>query len=97
MIYTSYGSIEGYLVSLGDGIGIRDFVSKKVISCDFPDELFKQAEGLINKKVYIFGIIRKYFHGDIIEILAEELKALPLPSQESTLESILERLREDKV
>lgn len=100
-IYKSYGSIEGYLVSMSlvkkSSIGIRSFTDNKVIRCYFSDDLFEQAKEAIGKKVYVFGIIRQYFHGEKRNIEVKKLKILPQQSQASSLDNILKLMRGETV
>ena len=79
--YKIYGSIEGKLISISvaqrQNMGIRSSTEKKVIRCFFPDELFDQARDALGKRVYVFGLIRQYLHGEKINIQVQELKVFP--------------------
>ena len=92
--YKIYGSVEGKLVSISlaqrQNMGIRSSTDKKVIKCFFPDELFDQARDSLGKRVYVFGLIRQYLHGDKINIQVQELKVLPEETKSLTeLSSIM--------
>lgn len=95
--YKIYGSIEGQLVSISianrQNIGIRSLTDKKVIKCFFPDELFEQAREALGKRVYVFGLIRQYFHGEKINIQVQELKVFPDANGSSSLSNIINLLR----
>lgn len=101
-VYKSYGSIEGYLVSMSlvkkSNIGIRSFTDNKIIRCYFTtDDIFEQAKEAMGKKVYVFGIIRQDWHGEKHNIEVKELKILPQQSQTSSLDNILKLMRGETV
>ena len=92
-----YGAIEGKLVSISIGhgkrIGIRSMVENKTVTCFFPDELFETARNAIGKRVYIFGLIRQYLHGEKINIHVQEIKLLPEPSDSFSVANIFNMIR----
>lgn len=95
--YSIYGSIEGQLVSINianrQNIGIRSLTDDKIIKCFFPVELFEQAREALGKRVYVFGLIRQYFHGEKINIQVQELKVFPKKSDASSLSNIINSIR----
>jgi hypothetical protein len=95
--YQIYGSIEGKLVSISianrQNIGIRSFTDEKIVKCFFPDKLFEQAREALGKRVYVFGLIRQYLHGEKINIQVEELKVFPEKSPLSSLSNIIDLIR----
>lgn len=79
-----YGSIEGKLIitnpikfffGLG-GLAIINNVDSEIVRCDFPRDLKKCSQNQVGKKVYLFGLISSYYHGDKISIKVLELKKL---------------------
>jgi hypothetical protein len=95
--HTSYGSIEGQLVSISlanqQSLGIRDFIDNKIIKCYFPDSLFETARNALGKRIYVFGIIRQRTHGPKVNIKVAELKVLPDPSEMPSVMDIFRNLR----
>ncbi len=87
--YSIYGSIEGQLVSINianrQKMGIRSLTDNKIIKCFFPEELFEQAREALGKRVYVFGLIRQYLHGEKINIQVQEMKVFPEKSASSSL------------
>lgn len=92
-----YGSIEGKLVSISIAgrhkIGIRGQIDNKIIPCFLSDELFETARNALGKRVYVFGLIRQYLHGDKINIQVQEIKLLPETSEFSSIANILNMIR----
>jgi hypothetical protein len=95
--YSIYGSIEGQLVSISianrQNMGIRSLTDDKIIKCFFPEELFEQAREALGKRVYVFGLIRQYLHGEKINIQVQELKVFPEKSASSSLSNIVNSIR----
>ncbi|WGV27014.1 OB-fold nucleic acid binding domain-containing protein [Halotia branconii] len=95
--HTSYGSIEGQLVSISlanqQSLGIRDFLDNKIIRCYFPDHIFEIAKDALGKRVYVFGKIRQRTHGPKVNITVEELKVLPDSSELPSLMDIFHNIR----
>ncbi|MGB5593313.1 MAG: hypothetical protein WBM32_06830 [Crocosphaera sp.] len=95
--HTYYGAIEGKLVSIniakGHEIGIRSTVENKTIPCFFSDELFESARNALGQRVYVFGLIRQYLHGEKINIQVQEIKVLPEPSESSKIANILSMMK----
>jgi hypothetical protein len=95
--YSIYGSIEGQLVSINianrQNMGIRSLTDDKIIKCFFPEELFEQAREALGKRVYVFGLIRQYLHGEKINIQVQELKVFPEKSTASYLSNIINSIR----
>ena len=97
--YSIYGSIEGQLVSINIAnrqkikMGIRSLTDNKIIKCFFPEELFEQAREALGKRVYVFGLIRQYLHGEKINIQVQELKVFPKKSASSSLSNIINSIR----
>lgn len=57
--YTSYGSIEGYLVHQDGKLLIESNVYQGLVPCTFPDDLLDKACFCLREKykVYLFGEI----------------------------------------
>ena len=95
--YSIYGSIEGQLVSINianrQKMGIRSLTDNKIIKCFFPEELFEQAREALGKRVYVFGLIRQYLHGEKINIQVQEMKVFPEKSASSSLSNIINSIR----
>lgn len=95
--YSIYGSIEGQLVSINianrQKMGIRSLTDNKIIKCFFPEELFEQAREALGKRVYVFGLIRQYLHGEKINIQVQEMKVFPKKSAASSLSNIINSIR----
>ncbi|MDJ0658889.1 MAG: hypothetical protein QNJ42_05300 [Crocosphaera sp.] len=92
-----YGAIEGKLVSISIAgrhkIGIRGQIENKIIPCFLPDELLETARNALGKRVYVFGLIREYLHGEKINIQVQEIKLLPEPSDSLSVANILNMMR----
>lgn len=95
--YSIYGSIEGQLVSINiakrQNMGIRSLTDDKIIRCFFPKELFEQAREALGKRVYVFGLIRQYLHGEKINIQVQEMKVFPKKYAASSLSNIINSIR----
>lgn len=95
--YSTYGSIEGQLVSINianrQKMGIRSLTDNKITKCFFPEELFEQAREALGKRVYVFGLIRQYLHGEKINIQVQEMKVFPKKSAASSLSNIINSIR----
>lgn len=68
-------------------------VENKTVTCFFPDELFETARNALGKRVYIFGLIRQYLHGEKINIHVQEIKLLPEPSDSFSVANIFNMIR----
>ncbi len=97
--YSIYGSIEGHLVSINIAnrqkikMGIRSLTDNKIIKCFFSEELFEQAREALGKRVYVFGLIRQYLHGEKINIQVQEMKVFPKKSVAPSLSNIINSIR----
>jgi hypothetical protein len=95
--YKYYGSVEGKLVSISVAqrgvFGIRSPFQEKIIKCFFDRKFLPIAKESLDKRVYVYGLIRQEFHGNKLNVIVEEIKNLPEENKVSRAEDLLQVLR----
>ncbi|NJM00444.1 MAG: hypothetical protein HC924_17415 [Synechococcaceae cyanobacterium SM2_3_2] len=95
--YKYYGSIEGTLVSISVAkrrqLGVRIPSQSKSVQCFFRPEQLEQAKDYLDKRVYVFGVIRQRLHGEKSSIQVQEIKRLTDWDEAIPAQTLLQRIR----
>ncbi|AFY70048.1 hypothetical protein Pse7367_1770 [Thalassoporum mexicanum PCC 7367] len=95
--YKYHGSIEGRLVSISVvkniNFCIRTTAQKKLIKCSFKREMLEEAKQYIDKRVYVYGLIRQIYHGDKLSVQVETIRPLPMDEEVRSTQDLLRDLR----
>ncbi|MDX2272715.1 MAG: hypothetical protein NW237_12350 [Cyanobacteriota bacterium] len=95
--YKYFGSVEGTLVSISVAkrrqFGIRVSSQNKIIKCFFQHDMQEEAKNYLEKRVYVYGLIRQLLHGDKVNVEVQEIKRLPDWSEAVSAEALLRMIR----
>jgi hypothetical protein len=54
-------------------------------------EMLEEAKQYLDKRVYVYGLIRQVYHGDKLSVQVEKIEPLPMDGEVRTAQDLLTR------